>query len=138
MSSKSKGSAAERELVSMLWGAGLCSVRIAGSGVSRFPCPDVLASNGSKVFAIECKSCKNKKRYISAQQIRELLEFSKAFSAEPLIAVKVANEGWFFLSPNELEKSKGGNYVINQTILNKRARRFIDISRGEKQARLIE
>ena len=51
---KHKGSNAERELVAMFWETGKWSaLRIAGSGRMNFPSPDVLAGDGSRVFAID-------------------------------------------------------------------------------------
>ena len=73
MKSRAKGYAAERELIHMLQNSSISAIRVAGSGVSRFPCPDILAGNGSKIFAIECKSCKDKRVYISDKQVRELV-----------------------------------------------------------------
>ncbi len=43
---KSKGSRFERDLIAELWKAGLAAIRVAGSGVSTFPCPDIVAGNG--------------------------------------------------------------------------------------------
>tara|TARA_Y100000310_G_scaffold319059_1_gene373854 strand:- start:762 stop:1133 length:372 start_codon:yes stop_codon:yes gene_type:complete len=104
MSRKQKGSDAERELVEMLQLAGYASVRIAGSGCSKFPCPDVLASNGSRVLAIECKSTKKERQYFRKQQIKELLEFSSMFAATPMCAIKFSTS-WHFIEPHKLRDS---------------------------------
>jgi Holliday junction resolvase len=116
---KRKGSEAERELVQMLWGAGLGAIRVAGSGVSKFPCPDVVASNGSRVLAIECKSTKHKIKYIEPEQVSQLEKFSKLFGAEPWLAVKFSTE-WYFYKLEDLEKTKGGKFAINLETSNKR------------------
>ena len=110
MGGKIKGSAAERELVSMLWGSNWAAVRAAGSGVSRFYCPDVIASNGNKTIAFECKSTKHKHQYFDPGQISDLKEFARVFKAEPILAVKFSAE-WRFFKIEDLEKTKN-NFVI--------------------------
>lgn len=112
MSRKQKGSDAERELVEMLEMAGYAAVRVAGSGCSKFPCPDVLASNGSKVFAIECKSTKKQHQYFRKSQIEELLTFSQMFAAKPLCAVKFSTS-WHFIEPHKL-KDSGKHHATNR------------------------
>lgn len=105
MGGKIKGAEAERELVSMLWGSNWAAVRAAGSGVSRFYCPDVIASNGNKTIAFECKSTKHKYQYFDLQQISDLKEFAKVFKAEPLLAVKFSTE-WKFFKIEDLAQNK--------------------------------
>ena len=53
---KAKGINAERELVHLFHKFGWSAVRIAGSGSSKYPCPDVLAGNGFRRIAIEAKA----------------------------------------------------------------------------------
>lgn len=105
MSRKSKGCNAERELVEKLEAIGYAAVRVAGSGVSKFPCPDVLASNGNEVLAIECKSTKGETQYIKKSQIEDLKVFSKMFGAKPLCAVRFNNVGWHFIEPDKMKAS---------------------------------
>lgn len=112
MSKKQKGSNAERELVEMLSAMGFAAVRVAGSGCSKFPCPDVLASNGSRVLAIECKSTKKKHQYFRKQQIDELLAFSEMFAAKPLCAIKFSTD-WHFIEPHKL-KDSGKMHATNK------------------------
>jgi len=109
MGGKTKGSAAERELVSMFWGSDWAAMRAAGSGVTRFYCPDVIVS-GAKVIAFECKSTKYKHQYFDPQQISDLEKFAKAFKAEPMLAVKFSTE-WKFFNIADLEKTKN-NFVV--------------------------
>ena len=71
---KQKGSIAERELIQMFWGASWAAIRVAGSGSSQFPCMDVLAGNGSRNLAVECKSTKYDKQYFKQEQIKQLEE----------------------------------------------------------------
>ncbi len=110
---KRKGSNAERELVSMFWDRNWAAIRIAGSGSSRFPCPDVLAGDGNVRFAVEVKSTKKSIKYISPEQMEQLRNFSSVFGAIPLIAVKFSSK-WQFIDPNCLEQSKKGNYIIHK------------------------
>jgi Holliday junction resolvase len=101
---RSKGSTAEREIVTMLWGSNYAAIRAAGSGVSKFYCPDVIASNGSRVLAIECKSTKHKYQYFDPVQVHELKEFARIFKAEPWLAVKFSAE-WKFFKPEDLKET---------------------------------
>ncbi len=136
---KRKGSAAERELMSMLWGSNFACVRAAGSGSTSFACPDLIASNGSQIFAIECKACAEAKRSIHSNQVNQLIEFSKVFGATPLVAVKINNRGWFFLELADLKpSSRSENLIVNQDVLDKRAKRFSEVIGNCKQARLNE
>src|SRR3989344_3612157 len=110
---KSKGSRAERELVHMfndtkIWAA----IRIAGSGLTSDPNPDVLTGNGKRYLSIECKSTKDTK-YLVENDIKQLLEFSSRFGAEPWFGIKFNNRGWFFLKPSDLNKTKGDSYSVS-------------------------
>jgi holliday junction resolvase Hjr len=111
---KQKGSAAERELVAMFWGTGSwSSLRIAGSGRMNFPSPDVLAGNGSQIFAIEVKSTKHKSQYIDAEQIQQLKDFAEKFGATPLVAVKFSTK-WHFCYPDEMRKTESGKHMLHK------------------------
>ena len=105
MSRKSKGINAERELVHRFWALGWPCVRVAGSGSSRYPSPDILAGNRDRMVAIECKTTKENKRYLPKEEIRQLREFASLFEAEPWIGVKFKGEDWFFLSLDSLEET---------------------------------
>ena len=122
---KAKGSNAERELVTMLWGAGVACVRAAGSGVTKFYCPDVIASNGLRVLAIECKSTKHKYQYFDPEQVRQLNEFARIFKAEPWLAVKFSNE-WKFFRPEDLKETGKALVVTN----NDEGKLLSDLTRG--------
>ncbi|MCS7144095.1 MAG: Holliday junction resolvase Hjc [Archaeoglobaceae archaeon] len=112
---KSKGSRFERDLIEELWKHGLAAVRVAGSGVSHFPCPDIVAGNGKKFFAIEVKMRTSLPLYLSLEEIEKLRKFSEAFGAEELIALKLPRKKWKFFRTKELgETSKG--YRIDEEI----------------------
>jgi len=110
---KAKGSNAERELVSKFWEKGFASIRVAGSGSSRFPCPDVLASNGQRTIAIEAKATKKDAQYFRDKQITELIEFSIKFGAEPILAVKFSSK-WSFFELFKLRQTPNGDYAISK------------------------
>jgi len=113
MKLKQKGSNAERELIELFWNAGWAAHRIAGSGSSRFPSPDVIAGNYSKKLAIECKSTKSSNQYITKEQADGLQRFSEVFGAEPWIGVRFNKEEWYFFPLKEISKTAGENLVIN-------------------------
>ncbi len=110
---KTKGSNAERELVSMFWENGFAALRIAGSGRMNFPCSDVLASDGTRIFSVECKSTKKNQQYITNAQIGDLFRFSEMFSAQPVVGVKFGNE-WRFYNPEGLKRTPSGQVAINK------------------------
>ena len=74
MNQKAKGTNAERELVHRFWGKGWPCVRVAGSGCSRYPSPDLLAGNRERMVAIECKATKENSKYFPKEEIRLLRE----------------------------------------------------------------
>ncbi|MBS1267089.1 MAG: Holliday junction resolvase Hjc [Candidatus Woesearchaeota archaeon] len=106
MGIKAKGTNAERELIHMFWNNNWAAIRVAGSGSSRYPCPDVLAGDGIRTLAIECKSIKGSRKYIPLDEINNLMEFAKKFGAEPWIGVRFDNVDWFFLSKEDMIKTE--------------------------------
>ncbi len=114
---KKKGSRVERELVELFWSNGFAALRTPGSGVSTYPCPDVIASNGKKTLALEVKYKANLPIYIQTQRINDLLTFSKIFGATPLIAVKLPRKDWKFIKIDDLKRTKNG-YKVDSDVLN--------------------
>jgi len=106
MSRKSRGCDYERKLVHLLQASGFSSVRVAGSGCSRYPSPDILASNGSRLLAFEVKSSQKDCVYLRKADLDKLLLFSKSFGAEPWFALHLLNKGWFFKRAVELMELK--------------------------------
>ncbi len=102
MSLKSKGINAERELVHKFWSENWACLRIAGSGSSRYPSPDILVSNNLRRLAIECKVTKNKKKYFKKNEIEALKKFASMFGAEPWVAIKFKGYEWFFMPVEDL------------------------------------
>lgn len=117
MSKKSKGINAERELVHKLWAAGWGACRIAGSGSSHYPSPDVIAGNGSRSLAIECKKTKTTK-YLTKEEVNDLLSFAKTFGAEPWIGARF-RDGWLFLNPNDLKETGKGRAFSKELAMQK-------------------
>ena len=112
MSRKAKGINAERDLVHKFWSSGWAAIRIAGSGSSKYPSPDLLAGNNIRKLAIECKVTKEHTKYYSFDEINELKEFSQIFGAEPWLAIKFGRFDWYFLSVEDL-KSANKSYYAN-------------------------
>ncbi len=110
---KSKGSRFERDLISELWKEGFAAVRVAGSGVSTYPCPDIVAGNGDVFIAIEVKMRKSLPLYISEDEIRQLKDFSIFFGARPYIALKLPRKKWRFFTIEMLEKTEK-SYKIDE------------------------
>ena len=96
MSRKSRGCDYERKLVHLLRSLGYCSVRVAGSGCMRYPSPDVIASNGTRVIAFEVKSSQKSCVYLGEADVSDLLQFSFEFHCEPWFAFHLVGKGWFF------------------------------------------
>ncbi|MAG07949.1 Holliday junction resolvase [Candidatus Woesearchaeota archaeon] len=105
MSCKSKGINGERDLVHQFWGLGLACHRIAGSGSTKYPSPDLIVGNRIRRLAIECKLTKDNKKYFTREEIEALKEFSRIFGAEPWIAVKFKSSDWVFLTLEDLNKT---------------------------------
>ena len=119
MSSKSKGTEAERELLHMFWANGFACIRSAGSGSMKYPGPDLIASNRLRTLAIECKSTKDKKKYLDEYDVKQLKEFCDIFGAEPWFAVRFTRKDWLFLSLEDIEKTEKG-YVIDDKVAERR------------------
>ena len=107
MSHKSKGINAEREIIKLFGDTGKWfACRVAGSGSSSFPSPDVIAGNKLRKLAIECKITKDQKKYFTKDEIEQFRIFSERFGAEPWIAVKFKGAEWLFLSLKEIIETK--------------------------------
>ncbi len=130
MGSKRKGTRVERELFHMFSNTNIfIPIRVAGSGSTPIPAPDLLIGNGKRILAIECKAIKGTKKYLEQQQIQELITFAQKFGAEPWIAMKFDYQGWFFLKPSELARTKNGVPSISLKTAQQKALRFQDIAK---------
>ena len=127
MSHKSKGINAERDLIHKFWGTeGWSAVRIAGSGCSRYPSADVLASNKLRKLAIECKTSKETSKYLTKDEVEQLKLFAEIFGAEPWIALKFNKEEWFFLTLEDL-KPTGNAFLVSVDIARNKGLLFEEI-----------
>ncbi|MBN2458222.1 Holliday junction resolvase [Candidatus Woesearchaeota archaeon] len=106
MSLKQKGINTERQLVHMFWNTGRWAAhRIAGSGSSKYPSPDIIASNNLRRVAIEVKTTKSSSVYISKQEIEALVRFSSMFGAEPWVAVKFDRDDTYFMTLEDMDET---------------------------------
>ncbi|MEI6849556.1 MAG: Holliday junction resolvase Hjc [archaeon] len=114
MSNKSKGSNAERELVSIFTENAWRAVRVAGSGVNdESPCDMIVGKLGRKGHTIEAKSSKSNYIYIKKSQIEDFMLFSSTIGLAPVIATRFTREGWLFINPEQLDDT-GKNWVISR------------------------
>ena len=126
MSRKSKGINAERELIHAFWANKWSAVRVAGSGSSRYPSPDVLAGNGSRRIAIECKASGDMVKYLTAKEVSELQQFADIFGAEPWIGLRFDDMKWQFLSLEDL-KSSGKSFSASIELAKKKGLKFEEL-----------
>jgi holliday junction resolvase Hjr len=127
MSRKDKGSNAERELIHLFWAApGWSAIRVAGSGSIKYPVPDVLAGNGQRRIAIECKASGDKIKYITAKQISELQEFARIFGAEAWIGMRFDDMKWHFLSIEDLRQARS-SYAVSVELTKKKGLLFEEL-----------
>jgi len=103
----------------MLWSKGWAGVRIAGSGSMKYPSADILASNKVRRLAIECKTSRDKNKYIPKRDIGQLKTFADIFGAEPWIAIKFDRKEWLFLSLDDLQDT-GSNYLAAMNTVEKK------------------
>ncbi len=115
MSNKSKGSRAERELLQLFTDNTWKAARVAGSGVNENTFCDLIAGKNGKAYAVEAKSSKSPRIYITKKQIEEFIGFCEVMGITPVVAARFNREGWIFLNPldpDQLEDS-GANWVVN-------------------------
>ncbi|MDI9609940.1 MAG: Holliday junction resolvase Hjc [Archaeoglobales archaeon] len=112
---KSKGTRFERDLIEELWKHGFAAVRVAGSGVSHFPCPDIVAGDGEKFLAIEVKMRTSLPLYVSEEEIEKLKKFSEVFGAQEFIALKLPRKKWRFFRLGDLGET-GKGYRVDEDI----------------------
>ena len=111
----------------MLFGKRWHVVRSAGSGSIGLPNPDLIAGKDSRILAIECKSLSAENKYFKEQEIKELKEFSKKFGAEPWLALRFDNIGWYFIQPHQLNKTKSSYYSISLEEIKRKGLNFKDL-----------
>jgi len=112
VNTKAKGTKGERDLIKLFWTAGFAAIRVAGSGSSHFPCPDLLAGKANRHLAIECKVTKENSKYFTRDEINELDFFCKTYGAEGFVAVKFPKTDWAFFILEDLKETKAANFSI--------------------------
>ncbi|MEK6853160.1 MAG: Holliday junction resolvase Hjc [Nanoarchaeota archaeon] len=105
MDKKAKGTRGERELVKAFNENGWACIRVAGSGSSRYPSPDLLAGNAMRRIALECKVTADSKKYLAQEDIEQLQTFAAKFGAEGWIGLRFPSEPWYFLMLEDLEQT---------------------------------
>ena len=123
MGNKEKGSKAERELYQMFIENNYRAVRVAGSGTMENTSCDLIAGKKGKKYCIEAKSSKKPVKYITKEQIEDFIIFAEIFGLKPVVALRFNREGWFFISPKELEDC-GKNWVITLEKARQKGKRF--------------
>ena len=126
MSHKSKGINAERELIHAFWKRGFAAIRVAGSGSTKYPSPDVLAGNASRRVAIECKASKDMVKYLTAKEVAELAKFAEVFGAEAWIGMRFNDMEWFFLTLEDL-KNSGKSFAVSIELAKKKGLKFEEL-----------
>ena len=126
MSRKSKGINAERELVHLFWKHGWAAVRVAGSGSSHYPSPDLVVGNKNRKLAIECKACKGDRQYLTKQEVDELVAYAQLFGAEPWIAVRFNTLDWSFHMIDDLTKTEN-SYGVSRESARKKGLSFAEL-----------
>jgi len=135
---KRKGIKAERELFHMFWENKWGCARIAGSGSTKRPATDLVAGNGSRLLAIECKSVRNGRKYFTPEDVVQLQQFAASFGAEPWVAVRFDNIGWFFVHLDDIAESKGKSFCVSLDFAKMYGKTFEELLGKFEQKRLFE
>ena len=107
-----KGANAERELIHTLSDKGFAVLRVAGSGVSPLPSPDVVALKNGRILAIECKAWKGNYLAISCITMGDEVNWAKTAGAEFFVGWKIPREGWLFVKFEHFHNA-GKNFMIS-------------------------
>ena len=129
MSLKSRGINAERDLVHRFWAIGWACIRVAGSGSSKYPSPDLIAGNNLRKFVIETKTSSGSIQYFSKKEISELIDFASRFGAESWVAIKFKGLNWFFLSLEDLVETNK-SFAASRVLCERRGLSFDELTKG--------
>lgn len=129
-----KGADAERELIHMLFKRGFSVVRVAGSGATSLPSPDILALTPQKQIAFECKAWAKQYLNIETAQMQQLITWASNAGTDIFVAWKYPHKGWLFLPPNLFKKTSKG-YSISLKKALKYALDFNVVTGKQKQLR---
>lgn len=109
---KSRGSAAERELVHAFQKEGFAAFRAPASGSMDYELPDVIAGKGARKIGVECKLTKDDAKYFTKAEVESLMIFCEKFGCECWLGVKFLRKGWRFLSPEDARET-AASYVVS-------------------------
>lgn len=112
-----KGANAERELIHVFFEHGFSVVRVAGSGKTALPAPDIVALKDGKILCFECKAWDKNYLNISSQQMDEVVGWSDRAGAILHIAWKLSHKGWIFFQPNQMKKTGKGYSMSKENAL---------------------
>jgi len=112
MSTKSRGTAGEREIIHSFWAAGWAAFRAAGSGSVKYDVPDVIAGNAARKLAIEAKVTTANVKYFTKEEVESLVGFCNRFGCEAWVAVRFFRKPWRFIAIEDLRKTNA-SYVCS-------------------------
>ena len=124
---KAKGTTAERELIHMFWELEWAAMRAAGSGSQSHPSPDVMAGNAQRSLAIECKSVGDDAKYLTKEEVDQLILFARTFGAEPWVGIRFSGRKWFFLNPEDMRETQK-NFAITRDIAEMKGLSFFELT----------
>jgi len=104
-----KGAGFERDLVTKFWENGWSALRVAGSGSTPHPVPDVVAVKDGKTIAIECKTTTGERLSLK-KAVEGLCEFQKVSGCLAYIGVKFNREKPRFYTLESF--TERGNHAI--------------------------
>lgn len=124
--SAAKGSTYERELVSHFRASGWGALRLPASGsATKDDLPDVLAGNGSALWAIEAKAGKATTLYVDAEEVEALERFAEPWGAKAYISGRFTTQGTptehYLLKPENARETPQGNFGIPVADVTERA-----------------
>jgi holliday junction resolvase Hjr len=137
MSTKSRGTNAERDLVHKFWSVNWACFRAAGSGSNHYPTPDLITGNSLCKLAIEVKLTTSDRQYFDKKEINDLQLFGNIFGAEPWVAIKFSKQEWLFLTLEDLEETPK-SFVVSKEVALRRGLTFDEITKRNSQIMTIE
>ncbi|MEA3398919.1 MAG: Holliday junction resolvase Hjc [Patescibacteria group bacterium] len=126
MSHKSRGTAAERDLIHRFWAEEWAAIRSAGSGSMKYASPDLIVGKGGRRLLIEAKLTSSSKKYISKEDANQLLYFAEVFAGEAWFAIKFPKKPWYFLTPEDMEDT-GKNLAMSMELAKLRGLSFEEL-----------
>lgn len=119
MKHKKKGSNAERELLFLFFENGYAAARVAGSGSSKLPSPDIIIIKKNKGYAIECKTKSGEYLNIKEEQIKELETWESLSGNKAYIAWRLSKNNWYFIHYKKMKKTKKAYSIKKEDIKEK-------------------